>query len=819
MATARAPTTLHWPSAAVALLAGALAALLWLPALPAFGWTLGALLVGAALAAALPALRWPALALVGAGWALLHAGHVLDARLPSAWEGRDVALDIAIVGLPERGERQQRFEARVEAAPAALPQLAGATLRLGWFDPQAPTLVAGERWRVTARLRRPRGVLNPGGFDYERFALEQRVAATGYLRDFPAPERLTHGGGVDALRASIADALRAQVDEPASRLLRGLAVGDRRGLEAADWERLRATGLSHLLAISGLHIGLAAGLGALLARLLYALWPSLGLRLPRPQGMAILALPPALAYACLAGFGLPTQRALLMLGVVLVAVWLRRGLAAPQGLALAAVLLLVVDPLALLGPSFWLSFMGVAWLLMCIAPTTGWRGVALGLLRAQAVLAVGLLPLTLLFFGQASLAGLFANLVAVPVVSLAIVPLTLLGSALLGWPALAATPLAAAAWLMSTVWSLAGWLQTLPHAQLFLPAPAPLAIALALLGGFVLLLPRGLPGKPLGWVLLLPLLFPRLPQIDEGALELRLIDVGQGLSVLLRTRDHALLYDAGADWPDGLDMGEAAVVPTLRALGVARLDLLVASHADNDHAGGAPAVLRALPVARTLSGEPRKLGWDAACVRGDAWSWNGVIFRFLHPPPDFPELGNEASCVLRIDSAGSSVLLTGDIGQVIEQRLLREDPAALDVDLLLVPHHGSSGSSSADLIAAASPRLALVASGQGNRFGHPRPEIVARYAAAGVPLLGNAECGHLALMLHSDGTLETRAMRDRDRRIWRTACAPGMRLPAPQERRKARSACLIRLSRLPARLHGAGSLAPGRTRPVRCGLA
>ncbi len=769
----------NWPAAALALLAGALGGLL-LPAsqLP-FGWLVGGLAGGLLLAWRTRRLRWVGLALAGAAWALLHAGQVLDARLPVEREGGDVVLEFVVVGLPERGDRQQRFEARVLAAPVELAILEGARLRLAWFDTRAETLVPGERWRATARLRRPRGVLNPGGFDYERFALEQRIAATGYLRDSPAPVRLAPGGGIDALRAGIADALREQVEEPASRLLRGLAVGDRRGLEDADWERLRATGLSHLLAISGLHIGMVAGFGALFARLLYVLWPALGLRLPRPHGMALAALPPAAAYAGLAGFGLPVQRSLLMLAIVLAAVWLRRGLPPAQALALAAAGVVLVDPLALLGPSFWLSFMGVAWLLMCIAPATGWRGALLGLLRAQGVLAVGLLPLTLVFFGQASLAGLVANLVAVPLVTLAIVPLTLFGSALLAWPGLAAVPLSLAAWFMDLVWSMAGALQGLPMAQVFLPTPSPSAVALALLGGFVLLLPRGLPGKPLGWALLLPLLFPRLPQLDEGALELRLIDVGQGLSMLLRSRDHALLYDAGADWPDGLDMGEAAVVPTLRALGVARLDLLIASHADIDHAGGAPAVLRALPVGRALSGEPRKLGWDAACVRGDAWSWNGVSFRFLHPPPDFPELGNEASCVLRIDGVGGSVLLTGDIGEVVERRLLRDDPAALDVDVLLVPHHGSSGSSTADLIAATSPRLALVASGHGNRFGHPRPEVVARYAAADVPLLGNAECGHLVLLLHRDGTLETRAMRDLDRRIWRAACAPGMRTPAP----------------------------------------
>lgn len=754
------------PASAVLLVAGATLVCL-LPELPGRAVIAGGLALALLLVWRWPLTRLLALPLLGAAWMLLHADAGLRARLPAALEGEDIVLGLRITGLPERGDRQQRFEARVEQAPEEASALVGAKLRLGWFGQATPNLLPGERWLATVRLKRPRGTLNPGGFDYERHALEQGIAATGYLRDAPPPQKLSDGAGVDGWRLQLAAAIDAGVESPSRRFLRGLAVGDRRALDGDDWERLRATGLSHLLAISGLHIGLLAGFGALLARALYWLWPGLGLKLPRPQGMALLAMPFAIGYAALAGFGLPTQRSLLMIGCVLLAVLLRRSVLPAQGLALAAIAIVLVDPLALLGAGFWLSFLGVAWLLLCLpSAAQGSPGMAASLLRAQGVLSLGLLPLTVWFFGQASLAGAFANLVAVPLVTLLIVPLTLAGTALLAWPLVASSLLGAAAWLMDWLWRLAGWLEALPGAQLFLPEPAPWALLLALSGIGWLLLPRGLPGKPLAVLLLLPLLLPVQPRLQAGELELTLVDVGQGLSVLLRTREHALLYDAGPAFAGGLDLGEAAVVPALRAQGLRRLDMIVLSHGDNDHAGGAGAVRRAFAVPPLFSGEPQRVGAGAACADQPPWQWDGVSFAFLHPPPHFPELGNEASCVLSVRAAGGHVLLPGDIGHVIEGRLLRDRGEELAADILLLPHHGSQNSSSPAFVDATRPRLALVASGHRNRFGHPRPEVVQRYLAAGARLEGTVEGGALRIRLDPEGAIEVQRRRDSHLRFW-----------------------------------------------------
>lgn len=756
---------------AVSLLAG-IAACLSLPVLPP--WPALALCVALGLRwwIRAPRLRWLAPALAGFGLAGLHAASALALQLPWALEGHEVVVEGRVVGLPEIEARRTRFRLRVQGD--APPVLRGRLLQLAWYDDFGATgpgarlqLRAGEAWRLHVRLRAPRGLRNPGGFDMERHALAQRIVATGYLRHPQLARRIAGGRGIDAWRDAMSRRIAAGVPSDASRFVRALALGDTGGLQDADWDTLRANGLTHLIAISGFHVGLAAGGFALLARLAWWLWPRASRLCPRPQAAGVAALAGGLVYAAVAGFALPTVRTLLMIAVVVAARLLRRPQGAGAALALAAIAMLLVDPLAALAPGFWLSFVGVAWLLWCLPQAT--RRPVREFLGAQGVATVGLLPLTVVLFGQASLAGPLANLLAVPWWSLVVVPLALLGTALDALHAGAGVwPWRASAQAFAASWPLFEGLARAPLALWWLPEARGYALPLACIGAAWLLMPRGVPGRWLALLLWLPLLWPLRELPERGEAELLVIDVGQGLSVLVRTARHALLYDMGPAIPDGFDAGERAVVPALHALGVRRLDMAIASHGDNDHAGGLDAVRRVFPP-RVLLGAPGDpLPATRDCRAGMAWSWDGVRFRVLHPGTHFPYLRNESSCVLRIETAHGSALLTGDIGAVIERRLARDAPGALRADVVLLPHHGSRGSSDAAFVAATRARLAVVSAGHGNRYGHPAPEVVRRWRRAGAAVLDTPGAGALRIRLDADG-LVVDGRRARHPRLWDAA--------------------------------------------------
>jgi len=715
------------------------------------------------------------------GFALtgLHGTYALSVQLPVTLEKRETIVTGRIVDLPQREPRRTRFLFEVDAAGSRLPELRGRLLRLGWYDDDhradAPHprfgLKAGQRWSLPVRLRAPRGLRNPGGADAEKFAVAQRLTATGYVYAPEMARRLSPPSGLEAWREAMSDRIALQAPTPAARFVRALALGDTRALSDEDWEALRANGLTHLIAISGFHVGLVAGFFALMARGLWWLWPRLGRRWPASIAAALCAVAGATTYAAVAGFALPTLRTVLMIAVVAAARAWRRPVRAAQALALALIAVLLVDPLAVIGAGFWLSFLGVAWLLWCL-PHGGnslWRE----FLSAQGVATLGLLPLSVVLFGQASLAGPFANLIAVPWWSLVVVPLSLIGLLFeTVYPGAGSWAWRLAAWCFDLTWPVFQWLADSGLALWWLPESRWFALPLALIGAFWLLLPRGTPGKWLALLLWLPLLWPdrRLPNTGEA--ELLVIDVGQGLSVLVRTQRHVLLYDMGPAVRDGFDAGDRAVVPALHALGVRRLDRAVISHGDNDHAGGFESVRAEFPVADVSA--PEGVGLPtatASCTAGQHWSWDGVEFRFLHPPPHFPYLANESSCVLRIESANGSALLTGDIGEVIERDLVRLYTAQLKSDVVLVAHHGSAGSSDSSFVEATRPRLALVSSGHGNRFGHPKPQVLERWQHAGARTFDTSASGALRVVLRDEGLrIETR--RGAQPRWWDAARRP-----------------------------------------------
>jgi competence protein ComEC len=759
---------------AIALLAGAVGCLA-LPALPSAIWSVLAVLVAGLLAMRRHVVaRVASVFLAGAVVTGVHAAWVLSAQLPADDAGMDVRVTGRIAGLPEHGTRRTQFLLLVDDVPALPPSLRGRRIRVAWYDGWAGQgaaasasrrdVAAGSRWAFDVRLRGPRGLRNPGGTDAERHALAARIVATGYVRDTATARALAGPVGIDAWRERMSARIAGAVESPSARFVRALALGDTRALRDDDWDVLRANGLTHLVAISGFHVGLVAGFVALLGSALWWCCPGLSKRIPRPHAAALSALAGAVGYAAVAGFALPTVRTALMVAIVVGARVSRRAHGAAGALALAVVAVVLVDPLSLLGAGFWLSFAGVAWLLWCLPRVEG--NPVRGLLDAQLVASIGLLPLTVFLFDQASLAGPLANLVAVPWWSLVVVPLALVGTGLEAIHVGAgAWAWSLAAWAFDLSWPLFEWLHGTGLA-LWWPAESRwFALPLALAGAFWLLLPRGMPGKPLAALLWLPLLWPARQLPAQGGVELEVLDVGHGLAVLVRTQGHALLYDMGPAVDAGFDAGERVVVPALRARGVRRLDAAVISHGDADHAGGWPSVQRAFDADAAWAPEGSPVAGDRACVAGVGWTWDGVGFRFLHPPPAFPYFGNEASCVLRIESAHGSVLLAGDVGKAVERMLVRRDPDAVAADVVVVAHHGSRGSSDPRFVAATGARFALVAAGSGGRFRLPHPEVVARWRGAGAALADTADTGALRVRIGpADTTVEGR--RATHPRLW-----------------------------------------------------
>jgi competence protein ComEC len=715
---------------------------------------------------------WLLLFVFGFSWAALDARQRLHPSLLPELEGVPLQVLGVIDSLPQRDGRILRFAFSVEQGrlldgkPVQLPQ----RLRLAWYEGQPQILEPGQRWQLRVKLKRPWGMRNPGGFDYEAWLFRQGIGATGYVRSRGDNRMLAGrvvGYRVMHLRHLLQRKIAAVLGEhPMRGMITALAIGERSAISDKQWEVLLTSGTNHLVAISGLHVGLVAGLVFVLARWLWSLFPAACLRLPAPRAASLLALLAAIGYAALAGFSIPTQRALIMLLIVLGALWWQRPLLRSRVLLLALWAVVLLDPVSVLAAGFWLSFAAVTWILYGMGGRVKQEGIWWRWGRVQFLVAVGLLPLLLLFFQQGSLSSPLANLLAVPWVSLLVVPLTLTGTVLLGWlPSLGGALLAVAAMLLEWLWPLLQWLsESIPVLPL---AISGWALAPAMIGLLWLFAPHGWPLRAAGVLLLLPLLGWRADPPQPGTARFTLLDVGQGLAAVVQTQKHVLLFDTGPRYPSGFDTGEAVVVPFLREMGIHHIDTLVVSHGGNDHAGGARSVLARMDAARVLSSiAPGAQGYGyEPCLRGQTWLWDGVLFRILHPAEGgLSGEQNDHSCVLRVEAGGESLLLTADIEAPAEQALL-DSGEVLAADILLAPHHGSKTSSTTPFVEAVSPQMVLFAVGYRNRYGFPHDEVVQRYRDSGARLIRNDQTGALSLML---GTAEPelQAYRRTQRRIW-----------------------------------------------------
>lgn len=753
---------------------------------------------------------WLLVSLVALTWAAANgrAQSRLDDVLAPAWVGRDVEVIGRVVDLPRVGERSVRVEWVTESVltpgaivPERVLLSAWSVARPGDGRPaarEAPATeagrappAAGERWRLTVRLQPPQAQHNFHGFDYEAWLFAQGIRATGSIRH---GVRVGDAWQVDARLAALRESVRTRMRDaldghPQTGVLVALAIGDGAGITAEQWQRYRDTGVIHLMSISGLHVTLFAGIAAWIATRLWARSPRLMRRMSRRRLAALAAGGCALVYVALAGWGLPAQRTLYMVLAMGWAAWRGERWFGLRPLATALVVVCWLDPWCVLQIGFWLSFGAVAVLVWWgggrLVPRIGWREAA----GSQWAMTVSLLPPTLYLFQQTSWVAPLANALAIPVVSLAVTPLALFG-AFPGGGGL----LLPAAWLMDCLDQFFAALLALPQPLIDVAAPTFSVAMLAFAGALVVLLPAAWPRRWVGLLAFLPLLAGAPARPAPGALRVTVFDVGQGQSLLLQTATRDVLFDAGPATA-GNDAGLRTVLPQLRAMAVRRLDVFVVSHNDADHRGGAASVLAGLPVTRVLHTDREGLIAVPAGVRsgfcqaGTGWQVDGVRFDVLHPDGDdlATDLDdNEVSCTLRASTTRGSILVPGDLEKAGEASLLRRIEAhAIDLrsDVMVVPHHGSRHASGPPLVAAVDAAIAVYPVGAGNRYGHPAPAILDRYAEAGAAQWRTDCDGAVRLELDTDGEWQVTASRIAGARYWhrvracsdRPASLPGRR--------------------------------------------
>jgi len=698
--------------------------------------------------------RFFAAGILGFTWCLWVAHLQLSAVLPSSLEGKNVSVTGAIVSIPEQQGQLTHF---LFALQEMDHRPVHGLVNLSWQNKQT-VLHAGDSWHLTVRLKKIHGTMNPGGFDYEAWSFQKGIQAQGYVLTQWQNVR-DQGPGLRyawvAFRHYLYDKMLTVL--PVTHItpwIIALALGERNGVQSADWQVLRNTGTNHLMAIAGLHIGFMSAFAFGLVSWCWRRFPRCVLAMPAQQAGAIAAFMVALVYSALAGFSLPTQRACIMLAIFSILSIRRRKIQAWQAWGHALMIVLLLNPLSVLTDSFWLSFGTVALIIYGMSgrlcPSGHWWKHG----RTQWVITVGLVPLSIWLFQECSLVSFLANSIAIPYIGIIIVPLTVCGCILLmvsthlGGPLLILSE-----HLLQFLWTILAYLAGLPWATWYHAVPSVGALMAACIGTVMLLLPAGFPGRWLGVIWLLPVIFYHPPTPKAGAVWFTLLDVGQGLSAVVQTQNHTLVFDAGAKLSDEWDMGNSVVMPYLHYIGTAKIDMLVISHGDNDHSGGAAAILQQIPVLQLRSSVPQQFSFYPNadfCLQGQRWRWDGVDFTFLYPSVAQLGMKNDSSCVLRIVNGKQAILLTGDIEKIAEHYLVRHEKNNLAADILIAPHHGSKTSASDEFLDAVAPNIVLFPIGYRNRYHFPHPSVVENYQKRGVIQYDSASAGAIQFYLQGE---------------------------------------------------------------------
>lgn len=734
--------------------------------------------------------------LLGFFWAAVLAGIRVSDALPHHLQNKAITLVGVVASSVEHLERGERFDFDVEQVQtenAVVPRhislsyypLVPSTFGVSPPPPKFTKFKVGERWRIVAKLKRPHGTQNPHGYDFEAWALAENIRATGTIKAKARHEKLQSFVWhpkymVESLRDKVKQRISNVLQQDAySGILQALVMGDDAGITADDWQLLLRTGTTHLMSISGLHITMLSGLAFAVTAILWRRHPKWVMWLPTRKAATFVGVMVAFAYVLLAGFAVPAQRTLYMLLVFGLALWSGRQVPIAQVLALALLTVVILDPWAVVSAGFWLSFSAVALLAYAFSGRIAESGWFKAAVYSQWAVTLGMLPLLLFMFHQASIISPIANAFAIPLISFVVTPLALMGSFL---PVDALLQLAHAA--LEVCMRILDWLNQAPNAVWQQHAPPVWTLLPAVFGMLWVLLPSGFPLRCLGFIGLLPMLMLLPAGVAKGEMKVAILDVGQGLSVVVQTAQHAMLYDAGPKSSSQTDAAKRVILPFLYGEGINKLDLLMLSHDDVDHTGGSETLLTHFSVSAISSSfefEPSRFNTKSArgrCEAGQNWVWDDVRFEVLHPanlPPETAD--NNRSCVLRVSTKTGSVLLAGDIEKQAEQQILEntradsalisKKPASIKADVLAAPHHGSKTSSSVEFVAAVAPKLTIFTNGYLNRFRHPHPSVVYRYQAIGSQILRSDYDGAVLLKFTSGENNKLSALRSYQLTRWR----------------------------------------------------
>lgn len=713
---------------------------------------------------------------LGFSWTWYIAQQQWQQILPLNLAQKTLIAQGVITSVPEQLNQAERFQFKMQQISLnGIVQKNPGLVRLTW-EGQVPRLQSGDHWQLNLRLKPPHATLNPGAFDYEAWLFSHHIHAQGYVVAYANNQLLQRkktSSWLNQTRQQITEAIQTDLkNNPYTGFVTALAVGIRDQITPEQWQTMQNTGTNHLMAIAGLHIGIVAGFTFFLLGFIWRRSEKLMLIIPTPIASATAAVMAAFLFSALAGFSLPTQRAVIMLMVFMLAVLLRRHLPPWHAYFIALLLVLLWEPLASLDPSFWLSFSAVALIIYSVRdfphqPTI--KNKLYYFLYIQWILAVGLIPLTLIFFQEISLAGFIANMIAIPLIGFIVLPLCLIGVIL--WPM--SNFLAAKVWLLAAMICSLGWpfitkIGQIEWLQWHGNLNHVVTLIILMLGILALLQPKLSYWRYLGVLGFLPIFFWPVAKPQAGQVWFTLLDVGEGLASVVQTQHHVLIYDTGPRFSPSDDAGKSVVIPFLRTRHIKTIDIMVISHSDEDHSGGAVSILHELPVKQILTSIPSLFPNTTAknCIAGEKWNWDGVQFEFLYPPVNQPYADNNSSCVLKITTGAHSLLLTGDIEKDSESYLINNNASELSSDIMVAPHHGSATSSSMAFLMAVKPKYVLFPVGYLNRFHFPNSNVVARYQQINADSSTTADLGAIFMDITAKEIKKPQAYRELSGHYW-----------------------------------------------------